>query len=402
MLGIARYFYHFFWAYIGKIIFGSPSRDLCVIGVTGTKGKSTTIDMISFVLERAGKKTAVVSSVRKKVGDKNIINVTGNTMPGRMYLQQFLKEAVNANAEYALIEVTSQGVTQHRHRFIEWSMGVFLNLSPEHIESHGSFDKYRSAKVAFFSYFAKSKKQKKDFFINAEDKNAGHFYDAVKNIMGGTIHEFQPHNFMAQFGRELQENTWMSSTFNMENASATYAVCKQIGLSDEEIISALKDLRGVPGRYQVIQETPYLVVVDYAHTPDSLKTLYENVRARIENGKRIICLLGSAGGGRDTWKRPEMGGIAGQACDYVILTNEDPFDEDPEKILDDVERGVKNSGGLYLRILDRREAIQKAIELANPGDAIVATGKGSEKYIRVAGGKRESWDEVEEFQKFLK
>lgn len=401
MLGIARYFYHYFWAFVSSVFYGDPSQDLYVIGVTGTKGKSTTIDMIAAGLECAGKRVATLSSVRRKIGEKNDLNVTGNTMPGRMYIQKFLRDAVRANAEYAVIEVTSQGVVQHRHRFIEWDAGVFLNLSPEHIESHGSFEKYRSAKIAFFSYLVHSKKQKKEFFINSEDKNSSYFYDAVKNIMGGTIHEFRPQSFKEKHALSLQENSWISSSFNMENASAAYAVCTLLGVSEAELVSAFRGMRGVPGRYQVVQDGPVRVIVDYAHTPDSLRTLYENVRAGMQKGKRLICLLGSAGGGRDTWKRPEMGNIAGQLCDYVILTNEDPFDENPEKILDDVERGVKGAGGLYARIIERRDAIKKAVEIAEPGDVIVATGKGSEKYIRTAGGKREPWDEVEEFQKIL-
>ena len=190
--------YHWLLAWTGNFIYRRPSRKLFVIGVTGTKGKSTTLEFLNAILEANGNKTALSSTVREKILNEEKRNTSGNSMPGRFFLQKFLSRAVKAGAEYALIEVTSQGVVQHRHEFIDWDAAFMTNLHPEHIESHGSFENYRAAKLAFFSYLAKSHKKEKFLFVNRSDKNASYFTDAAMGVPGGKIIIYSADNFIAE------------------------------------------------------------------------------------------------------------------------------------------------------------------------------------------------------------
>ncbi len=423
--------YHYLLSALGAALYGFPSKKLFVVGVTGTKGKSTTVELLSFLFERAGKKTACISSVRVKIGSHIEKNQTENSMPGRFFIQRFLRQAVWSGCTVALIEVTSQGVLQHRHRFIDFDAALFLNLHPEHIEAHGSFENYRAAKLKFFSDLARRGQRKmKQFFINEEDPSADYFFDALhdhtvvcghardthtsdepgeRRVCTAELHYFGRDRFIQTrlMGGRVSIGDWLSSNFNLENAAAATAVLEASGISWEAVRDGLRVFPGIPGRMEIIQGDPFHFIVDYAHTPDSLRLVYQAIRERYLDGQggrkkmrsTLICLLGSAGGGRDKWKRAEMGKIAATYCDTVILTNEDPYDEPPQDILDHVAAGFPDgeirvgSGRTYMAIIDRREAIRKAIALAKPGDAIVVTGKGSEAWIHVARGKRVPWNE---------
>jgi len=414
-------FYHFFLAFLGNIIFRFPSRHIFVIGVTGTKGKSTVIELINAILEASGKKTALLSSVRQKIGEKVSENFYGNTMPGRFAIQKFLRQAVNAGCEYAIVEVTSQGVVQHRHRFIDWDAAIFINLAPEHIESHGSFEKYRQAKVSFFRYLIHSRKPRKYFFINEEDANHHYFEEEARVIENGKIVFFSRERFIkdelssyydlsTKQSRQLIGD-WLLADFNLENAAAAVSFARSQGIDWYIIKKALDKFKGVPGRFEFIKKSPFAVVIDYAHTPDSLKKVYETLESTLLSSRsagEMICVLGAAGGGRDKWKRPVMGKIAAEYCNKVILTNEDPFDEDPEEIIRQIEEGfletvtprlkMRN----YFKILDRRAAIRKAISLAKKGDVVILTGKGVESSIRMRHGKKIPWNERKEVEEALK
>lgn len=409
--------YHFLVAWAGSVWYGHPSKKLFVIGVTGTKGKSSTLEILNAVLEAAGKRTALLGSVRRKILHESKKGRTENTMPGRFAIQGFLHDAVCAGVEYALIEVTSEGVLQHRHRFIDWDATFFLNIAPEHIERHGSFEDYRAAKVSFFKYCSKSKKPAKYFFMNEDDKNAGYFADAVKKTKNGTLFPFSLESFYKEtssYGNNLLSaegrraiNEWFVPDFNIANAAAAWVFAETRKIEWKTFLKALREFQGVPGRFEFVQKKPFAVVVDYAHTPDSLEKAYAAVRPEEVFGKHgsLICVLGSAGGGRDKWKRPQMGEIAALKCDFLVLTNEDPFDEDSETILKDIEKGVLGCSNRrtknYWKITDRKEAIQKAISLAKEGDVVIMTGKGSESSIRVAHGKKIPWNEREVAEKIL-
>lgn len=381
-------FYHWFLAYLGALIYGFPSRKLVVIGVTGTKGKSTTLEIINAGLERTGEKTALSSSVRIKIGDKSRVNDSGNTMPGRFFLQSFLRKAVNVGCRYALIEVTSEGARQYRHRFIDFNAAVFTNLHPEHIESHGSFKNYREAKLSFFRDTAiHSKKSPKYFFVNSEDENSARFIE----VAGGKA---------VMYGKKDLDSYELSPAlmgdFNRENAAAALAALKAMGIPDGLIKETIMEFAGVPGRMEFVRQKPFAVVIDYAHTPDSLENVYQAIKDELKP-RNLICVLGAAGGGRDKWKRPKFGEIASKYCDKIILTDEDPFDENPETILAEIKSGV--SSGFpksdIEEIVNRREAIKRAVMMAQWNDAVIITGKGSEPYIRVARGKRITWSDSE-------
>jgi len=384
-------FYHFILAFLGALIYGFPSKKLILIGVTGTNGKTTTTEMIASIFEKAGKKIALLNSIRFKIGEKEEINKLRMTMPGRFFIQRFLKKAVKGGCEYAILEVTSEGIKQHRHRFLDFKVAVFTNLAPEHIEAHGSFEKYREAKGKFFQA------TKEIHVINVEDKNSDYFlkFPAKRKITYGL-----------KTGDINLENTKIKlkipGEFNLYNALAAISVAISQGIDKDFAIKVLEEFRGVPGRMEEVISKPFKVIVDYAFTPNALEKVYQtlkNSKFQIPNSK-MICVLGACGGGRDKWKRPVLGELAAKYCDEVIVTNEDPYDEDPWQIIEQVASGTK---GKARKILDRREAIKAALKLAKEGDIVVITGKGCEPSICVAGGRKIPWDDrkvvKEEFQK---
>jgi len=375
-------FYHYVLAFAGAVFFGFPSNKLIVIGVTGTSGKSTVVDFITRILEepfdsaqgKAGNKVASTSSVRFKIGEKEWSNKLKMTMPGRFMMQKFLWQAVKEGCNYAVLEVTSEGIKQFRHKFIHFDTAVFLNLTLEHIESHGSFEKYRSAKIELF------KSTKNIHVINADDENASYFSNipAKKKICYGVKNKADVKANNVTLGKEGFEFTVNGTVFNMHliggfnvyNALAAIAVGLHYNISLEKCKKVLEKVKGMPGRLEIVTKEPFWVVVDYAFTPDQLEACYKSL-----NHRPLVCVLGATGGGRDKWKRPVLGNIAAQYCKEVIVTNEDPYDEDPEEIINQVAKGA---GSKAQKILNRKEAIKKAIKLAKPTDTVIITGKGSE------------------------
>lgn len=403
--------YHLLWAWAGAVTYGRPSRKIFVIGVTGTKGKTTTVELLNAILETAGKRTALLSSLRIKIGDHNEKNPGGNSMPGRAFIEHFLAQAVRVGCGYALIEVTSQGVVQHRHRFINWRIGALTNLAPEHIESHGSFENYRRAKLDFLKYVLGRGGK---VFLNHDDQYFEFFSKAFagQETIPYSKEDAWPKKFLVKiesphFARRGSAPRFVLTDFNEQNVAAAVAIAKDIGIDAAAIERALASFRGVPGRMEFITHGPYTTIVDYAHTPDSLEAAYAAARPKPNANypdARLICVLGATGGGRDKWKRPEFGKIAGEYCDDIILTTEDPYDEDPAEIVREIRSGISKEEleevNVY-EILDRREAVREAVALARPGDVIIGTGKGSEDWIHVAKGEKIPWNERRAFEEAL-
>lgn len=393
--------YHWFLSFFGAVIYGYPSRKITVIGVTGTKGKSTVLSLVDWILNYDSHnhfKTALLSSIFIKIGDEQQDNLTGNTMPGRFFIQKFLQRAVKKKCRYALIEVTSEGIKLGRHKFIDWDAAVFLNLHPEHIEAHGGFENYKKAKISFFKYAAKNgRKPNKKFFINKDDQYAQEFSQAIRPFLK------QPRRQIIFFSKKSSLSSPMYGEFNRYNVAAAETITKELGISQEVIKKAIAEFPGIPGRMEFIQRKPFAVIIDYAHTPESLEKVYQSLKPMLSANKKsgsegkMICVLGSAGGGRDKWKRPEIGKIAGRYCSQIIITNEDPYDEDPEAIINDIYTGCQQNIAVnqqtVQKIKDRREAIEKAIESAKAGDLVIITGKGSEQFIHIANGRKIPWSD---------
>ena len=362
--------YYYSLALAGAFVYGFPSQKLVVIGITGTSGKSTTVEILSKILEESGLKTASLSSVRFKIDKKEKINMLKMTMPGRFAIQKFLRQAVNVGCKYAVLEITSEGIKQFRHKFIKFDVAVFTNLSPEHIESHCGYENYRKAKQKLFEA------TKNIHIINKDDNNADYFWKipAVKKI-----------------GYSLKEDAFLLpkinllGEFNSYNALAAIKTAMSLGVNMEVCQRVVEKFKGMPGRMEVVAKEPFIVIVDYAHTPEQLKQVYLTFKNQPK-----ICVLGSCGGGRDKWKRPVLGKLAAQYCDEIIITNEDPYDEDPMEIINQVAEGAS---GRAIKILDRREAIKKALALAKSGDIVIITGKGCEPWMCVANGKKILWDD---------
>lgn len=369
--------YHLGLAFLGAVLYGFPSRKLKVIGVTGTNGKTTVVNLTTAVLEEAGYKVASLSSIKFKIADQEKPNTLKMTMPGRFKLQKFFKQAVKAGCQFAVLEVTSEGIKQHRHRFIKFHTAVFTNLSPEHIEAHKGFENYKKAKAKLFQA------AKEVHIINVEDENAKYFLQfSAKEKKTYGLEQGDVNNANTNFKLRL------IGQFNVYNALAAISVGLSQGIDLAACQRAVEKVEEIPGRMEEIISQPFKVFVDYAFTPNALEKVYQTLRPA--NGK-LICVLGSCGGGRDKWKRPVLGKIASQHCQEIIVTNEDPYDEDPMAIIEQVAEGAQ---GRAKKILDRKTAIAQALTMARSGDTVVITGKGSEPWLVEARGRKIPWDEA--------
>ncbi|MGC9048988.1 MAG: Mur ligase family protein [Patescibacteria group bacterium] len=421
--------YHRFLAYLAMIIYQWPSRKMIVIGVTGTAGKSTVVNLIGRILEEAGYKVGWTSTLNFKIDQREWLNTTKMTMLGRFALQKILRQMLEAGCQYAVIETSSEGIVQSRHLGIDYDLAIFTNLAPEHIESHGSFEKYRSSKGKLFAKLMKQKPKiinhqriKRAIIVNLDDNNADYFLqfpaeeyygftfsetDRQMHLSGANkINVIRARNiklnqdgsgFMVQ-NSKFKVN--LLGEFNVYNslAAITVALSQNVGLAVCQ--KALEKVKNIPGRLEIVINKPIKVIVDYAHTPDSLEKVYQLISKIKSSTSKIIAVLGSAGGGRDKWKRPKMGEIASEYADEVIVTNEDPYDENPEEIIEQVASGVSDKN--VYKILDRGQAIKKAISLAKPGDLVIITGKGCEQCIMGPGGKKIPWDDRRVVREILK
>lgn len=402
--------YHRALAHMAAFWYRYPSRDLTVIGVTGTNGKSSTVQFIGRLLEHGGHRVGWTTTASFKVAEREWVNDKKMTMLGRFQTQRRLREMVLAGCTHAIIETSSQGILQSRHIGIDYKMAVFTNLTPEHIEAHGGFEKYKSAKGELFKVTTDS------IIVNLNDEHAGYFlgFDAL-NYGGFAIEKVGALGTQLNLPPVMATDVHYESScttfkwndqlvhfkpvgrFNLENALAAASAAVALGLSQELVVDGLEKLESVPGRLEGIDESqPFDVIVDYAYEPAALSAVYEAL-GHIQRDGRLIHIVGSAGGGRDVARREILGTMSAENDDIVIVANEDPYDEDPWQIINHVADAAaaagKQEGVDLFRILDRQEAINKAIDMAHAGDVVLITGKGSEPVMAVANGKKVLWDD---------
>ncbi len=364
--------YHLFLAWLAAMIYGFSSRGLKVVGVTGTSGKTTVCEMLFRIFSEAGFKTAALNGLYFRISGETRPNLFKMTMPGRFQIQKFLSKAKKAGCEYVFLEVTSEGIKQFRHKFIKFYAAILTNLSEEHLEAHGGFENYRAAKGELFKITPIA-------VLNGDDPSLEYFY------------KVSPKEKIVYVSRDFPGDLVLKiqGEFNKMNAVAALVFAKREGIDPRISKKALADINVLPGRMEFIETgKDFRVLVDYAFLPQTLRKAYETVYAR--DRKNLVCVLGAAGGGRDKWKRPALGDAAAEFCRKVFITNEDSYDDDPLKIMDEVA-GTHN----FEKILDRREAIREALKSARPGDTVVITGKGAEPWIMGPNGTKTPWDDRE-------
>ncbi|KKQ80907.1 MAG: UDP-N-acetylmuramyl-tripeptide synthetase [Parcubacteria group bacterium GW2011_GWC2_38_7] len=415
--------YHKYLAVLSALIYGNPSDKMIVIGVTGTNGKSTTVALIAKALESGGHKVGYTSTVGFKVADKEWLNNKKMTMLGRFQLQKLLKQMVDAGCRYAVIETSSQGIVQYRHLGINYDYVVFTNLTPEHIEAHKGFENYKNAKGELFKHLTARpikkigvRKVEKTIVSNMDDEHSAFFlsfpadkkltysnHDHSANVFANSI---QVTNTGTSFNiGQTQINLQLLGAFNVYNSLVAVTIALEEGIELQKIKQGLESVPLVPGRMELINEgQDFTVLVDYCPEPYSMRKMYETVELMKKN--KIIHVFGSCGGGRDVARRPVLGKLVGEKADIAIITNEDPYDDNPETIIDQVVAGALEAGkimnqNLY-KIQDRQEAIEKALNLAQNGDLVLVTGKGAEQAMAVAGGKHIPWDDRRAIRESLK
>ena len=381
-------------ALMGAAFTGFPARKLNMVGVTGTNGKTTTAFLVEEIFKEAGCKTGLIGTIMNKIGDK-VLPVT-NTTPESLDLQLLLKEMVDNAVSHAVMEVSSHALELDRVAGVEFDTAVFTNITQDHLDFHKTMENYLEAKKKLFSNLqvTSGKGSKKHGIVNMDDPRAKDIMAAAASqvITYGVEHDcdirahhisLQAHGVTFETATPRGDITLalhLTGLFNVYNALAAVAVGFVNDIDLEVIKTALEAVKGVPGRLEKVDEgQPFMVFVDYAHTPDGLENIIKAAREFTKN--RIITLFG-CGGDRDRTKRPIMGEIAARLSDYAVLTSDNPRTEDPLMILSQVEIGVRRAAGpdKYSVIPDRREAIKNAIGMAKPGDVVLIAGKGHETY----------------------
>lgn len=413
--------YHYLLANLGALIYRYPSRKLFVIAVTGTKGKTSTVEFINALLEAAGYRTALLSTVHFKINHQSTPNRFKMTVPGRFFVQKFLREALERGCTHVVMEMSSEAAKQYRHRGIEFDALIFTNLAPEHLEAHGGMENYVRAKLSLAKHLETSRKRPRYIVANADDKYGDDFLKAKAEVRAPySLKDAEPYTADERGARFFWRGELWSSpvpgVFNLKNIIAALTLGEAMGLSREDMKRAVGALGTVPGRAErVARGQKFGVIVDYAHTPDSLRALYETFGPKVPASKlppplegapahpRRICILGNTGGGRDTWKRAEMGKIADEFCDVAILTDEDPYDEEPRSIMEQMAKGFTRTTPRIIE--NRREAIRAAFKEAREGDVVLISGKGTDPYIMRAHGTKEPWSDrkvaEEELERFI-
>lgn len=402
---LAQPIYHYLLAILGTIYYRFPAKNMTVIGITGTKGKTSTANFIHAVLSKTGKKVGLISTANIKIGEKDLENKYHMSMPGRFILQRYLREMKNAGCYYVVLEVTSEGIKQFRHLGLFLDISIFTNLSREHLASHNnSFSEYRKAKMKIFKRNIINKPILA--LLNKDDENFTYFEKAhnkipkeyfslkdvsdIKESREGVSFVYKDFNFKLNvLGR-----------FNIYNALPAIILGEKYGLSFSEIEKGLESLKLIPGRMEEISlGQNFKVIVDYAHEKLSMNNLLDSAKELKNNSEsKIIIVLGGDGGGRDEQRLFDIGKAAGEKADIVIVSNSDPYFDDELELAKKIGDEAQKFGKIYEEnlfiIIDRKEAIFKAISLAKDGDIVLLTTRGSLNTMSLKGKKVFSDDRV--------
>lgn len=388
--------------------YGNPSKKMKVIGITGTKGKTTTSYMLKAMLEQQGKKVGLIGTIAIYVGNQLVKN-SERTTPESNQLQKILAKMYEVGVEVVVMEVSSQSLKLERVAGIEFYAGIFTNFSEDHISpnEHPNMEDYFQSKMKLFPMckyaFVNSDSIYTEKVLEAIPETCAVQTFGIDNYCNFSAKDVTVTNSYVDFKAKVETRNErikvsIPGRFSVYNALAAMSVAKLMGATTEQIKVALENIR-VPGRSELVDNKLDLkIMIDYAHTPDSLKSILTTVKTYTIG--RVICVFG-CGGDRDTHKRSLMGEVAGKVAEYTIITSDNPRTEDPAKIIHDIEQGIKNTKGQYECIVDRREAIKQALRMANKKDIIVLAGKGHETYQEIKGEKH-PFDERTVIQEMIK
>lgn len=381
-------------ALVSAAWFHHPAEELKVIGVTGTKGKTTTTYMVKSILENAGYKVGLIGTIEAIIGDEVI--PASNTTPESYVIQQYFRKMVEAGCQCVVMEVSSQGLMMHRTAGFTFEMGIFTNIEPDHIgpNEHASFEEYMACKGLLF-------KQCKIGIVNIDDAHC-------ENVIEGHTCTIETFGFSEKADLRAVNTELVSKPgylgvsyqarglvnmdveidvpgkFSVYNSLTAIAICRHFKVTEEDMKKALKVAK-VKGRIEMIKVSDdFTLMIDYAHNAMSLESLLSSLREY--RPKRLVCLFG-CGGNRSKLRRYEMGEVSGKMADLTIITSDNPRFEEPQAIIDDIKIGIAKTDGNYVEIIDRKEAIKYAIEHGKPGDVIVLAGKGHEDYQEIKGKK---------------
>lgn len=381
-------------AFLSAAYFGHPAKQMKIIGITGTKGKTTTTYLVKSILEQAGRKVGLIGTIEAVIGDKHI--PANNTTPESYILQEYFRQMVDAGCDTVVMEVSSQGLMMHRSQGFTFDIGIFTNIEPDHIgpNEHKDFEDYMACKGLLF-------RQCKVGIVNCDDEHWGKVleghtcrletYGFSKNAdlraenlqlikkSGSLGVKFDVKGLMTLL---IETNT--PGRFSVYNALTAIAICRHFKVSAEDIKSALLNVH-VKGRIEMVKVSDaFTLMIDYAHNAMALESLLTTLREYEPN--RLVCLFG-CGGNRSVLRRYEMGEVSGRLADLTVITSDNPRFEEPQAIIDDIKKGIAKTNGDYVEICDRKDAIAYVIDNGEPGDIIVLAGKGHEDYQEIKGKK---------------
>ena len=369
-----------------------------VLAITGTNGKTTITNLIKHILTEAGHRVGLIGTIQNEIGDK--IVHTDNTTPFVYDLMGLYAQMAEAGCDYVVMEVSSFGLVQERIGVTHFDTAVFTNLTQDHLDYHGTMENYYQAKKLLFQRCDNAVIDTDDAYGRrlyeeiscpkcsyGSSSHADYYADAIKLRADGTRF------WLCNAGKSYQVNLHLTGMFNVSNAIAAVAACASLGMPMKRILAGLETCTGVRGRCEVIPTgRDFTVICDYAHTPDAIENILRSVKEYTRG--RLICLFG-CGGNRDATKRPKMAAAAAKYADFLMITSDNPRDEEPQAIIADILTGLEGSDVPYEVVVDRKEAILRSMQLAQPEDVIVLAGKGHEDYQVLAGGVHIHMDERE-------